>query len=702
MSVMKCAALAMVCTMLAGPSSVHGARLSTSPLTRVVSLLMDLKSKVELDGQAEQQSYDKFACWCEKTMERKATDINNGKARWGVLETRIGETMAAIATHKAEIAQLKTDISTNKEEQNEATTMRNKENSAFEIEKIENEQCTGALEAAIGALTGAGAKKGFLQVDKEVEMLSVAAGLRNVMQRPSLTDSVSQEDLEVLNRFVTHPDHFFTSQTAMSAVQVSQNPFGDYAPQSTQIQGILKGMYDAFTADIEKDNAEESDKQKGFEELMATKVLELGTLTGDLGTHETLHATAEKQLSDDTTELDDTKAQLKADEVFFEDTKENCKVKANEWATRTRLRTEELAGMAEGIKILSGGESTFAEAHTTFLQVGSSSGKYRMEAFKRLKTLATRFKSLSLARIAATVKTGGHFDKVITMIDDMIALLRNEEQDDIAHRDRCQAGESQNEANMADLASDIAKAEAKLTKMGNTIGTLGAEVGQLEIDMNNTQTDMGTLLSLRNTDVSEYRRAVKVDAESVALIEQAIEALTKFYTKNGINFAQKAPEYTVDADKAPETSWGDEGGSYGGRSSESGGITAILSMIKEDLEKDMKTAAADDAEAEALYEKNRGALQNSYDTQKRSKIQKEKEAAELGEEVNDLTINRNGLNTDHGTEVGMQGTLGSDCAWTTDGTFESRRTKRKAEMDGLVEAKNTLAGSDAGEDMLDD
>ena len=57
----------------------------------------------------------------------------------------------------------------------------------------------------------------------------------------------------------------------MSAAQVGQNPFGDYAPKSTMIQGILKGMYDAFTADIEKDNAEEAEKQKSFEELMATK-----------------------------------------------------------------------------------------------------------------------------------------------------------------------------------------------------------------------------------------------------------------------------------------------------------------------------------------------------------------------------------------------------------------------------------------------
>lgn len=37
-------------------------------------------------------------------------------------------------------------------------------------------------------------------------------------------------------------------------------------------------MYDAFIADLEKDNAEEVESQKSFEELMATKAQELATL----------------------------------------------------------------------------------------------------------------------------------------------------------------------------------------------------------------------------------------------------------------------------------------------------------------------------------------------------------------------------------------------------------------------------------------
>merc|ERR1719230_148734 len=92
--------------------------------------------------------------------------------------------------------------------------------------------------------------------------------------------SIKQHDLQVVQQFVEKPEDFMKSQVA--AVQTAQNPFGDYAPQSTRIQGILKSMYDSFTADLEKDNADEADKQKSYEELKATKEEELEKLETSL------------------------------------------------------------------------------------------------------------------------------------------------------------------------------------------------------------------------------------------------------------------------------------------------------------------------------------------------------------------------------------------------------------------------------------
>merc|ERR1719473_1608107 len=127
--------------------------------------------------------------------------------------------------------------------------------------------------------------------------------------------------------FVEHPKNFIALQKT-SALQVANNPAGDYAPQSTQIQGVLKGLYDSFAASLEKANGEESDQQKAFEELMATKKEELETLQTTLEKHETDHAAKSKLLAESKTIRDDTQEQLKADEIFFQDTKDSCKALA--------------------------------------------------------------------------------------------------------------------------------------------------------------------------------------------------------------------------------------------------------------------------------------------------------------------------------------------------------------------------------------
>merc|ERR1740130_695862 len=279
----------------------------------------------------------------------------------------------------------------------------------------------------------------------------------------------------------------------MSAAQVGQNPFGDYAPQSSQIQGILKGMYDAFTSDLEKDNVAEAESQKSFEEIMATKREELATLEATLQKQESDMAAKTKKLSESNVLLDDTTAQLKADEQFFEDTKEACQTKATQWSVRTRLRTEELNGMQQAINILlsKDAKKTFESSTSTFLQISAvhkqaERSSDRKAAYSQLKGLATQFQSRHLAKIAVALQAGGHFDKVIVMIDEMVNVLRKEEQADIEHRDRCENSQNANKNEMDDLKNDIKKTAASLKRMGNTKTTLMKEISDLKDEIQDT------------------------------------------------------------------------------------------------------------------------------------------------------------------------------------------------------------------------
>jgi predicted nucleic acid-binding Zn-ribbon protein len=314
-----------------------------------VKLLTELEARIQGDGKVEQQSYDKTACWCEETLARKAKDISDAKAKIIELQTLIEKLEGEVATHGAEIAQLKKDIAKNLAAQKEATEMREKQNTAYEATKTEAEQCLGALEAAITVLTPAGTGGAFLATSnmQQAKVMSVAASVRPVLAQLQFAGvSLSESDMKAIELFVEKPKDFMALQTGRN------NPAGDYAPQSTQIQGVLKGLYDSFAASLEKANGEESDQQKAFEELMATKKEELETLQATLEKHETEHAAKSKLMAESKQLRDDTMAQLKADEEFFADTKDSCKQLATDWATRSRLRTEELQGIAKGLEIL--------------------------------------------------------------------------------------------------------------------------------------------------------------------------------------------------------------------------------------------------------------------------------------------------------------------------------------------------------------
>jgi len=683
------------------------AALQETPMDKVVVLLTSLKARVEADGKDEQKSYDKYACWCEDTLGRKASDITHNKETIDELEGTIKKTKAELASHTAEIAELKKQIKNNVESQREAVEVREKEASEYGEEKTESEQCIGALEAAIKVLNGAGGKKGFLETLQEAQLLGVASGIKSVLRDSSVTRRFSDDELEAVRRFTDKPDDYVGGHVrGFSAAQVEKNPFGDYAPQSTQIQGILKGMYDAFTSDLEKDNAEEATKQKSFEDLIATKKTELATLQATLEKQELDAATATKLLADSKTSLDDTKEELEKNEKFFAESKEACQTKASMWAERTRLRTEELSGMAQAITILGSNESkkTFESATTTFLQLKSVSkhsavSTERMEAYGKLKDLATKFQSIRLARVAVAVKNAGHFDKVISMIDTMIGMLRQEEREDIMHKDRCENKQNANGNAMDDLNADITKTKEALNRMGNTKDDLDAKMKEVEGEIKGTEEALDDLLKMRNKEEKEFKQALKDDADAVGLLSEAITALTKFYKDNKISLVQskKAPEYADDPDKAPETSFDD--GKYGGRKSESGGVVAILEMLKEDLQKEMTTGKADEAAAQESYLRDRGALKDTHEAQKKNKADIEETLAELEAKVTDHEAYQEQKEGDLKSEGKVEKSLAADCAWVAN-TFEKRREKRKLETDGLVEAKNFLAGVDSGEAVL--
>merc|ERR1719356_2313009 len=98
--------------------------------------------------------------------------------------------------------------------------------------------------------------------------------------------------------------------------------------------------------------AEEEAAIKDFDGLMSAKTKEINALTKSIESKIAKIGELGVQLVTEKEDLDDTTKSLTEDEAFLKDLEKNCKTKEEEWATRCKIRAEELLALADTIKIL--------------------------------------------------------------------------------------------------------------------------------------------------------------------------------------------------------------------------------------------------------------------------------------------------------------------------------------------------------------
>jgi len=664
-----------------------------NPVERVVQLIEGLKSKIQADGTAEQQVYDKYACWCEKTTARKAAAIENAKTLIEELSKSILELKGRLGSYVAEIAKLEKDIKETQESIAAAEEQRKKESEEYLKKKAALELGLANLKKAIKVLAEAtvDATPNLLKPDAnrdaqaETKLLTVIAGVHSAMLNYNHFGegerTVNSGDMSTVKSFLSSP---------MSLLRTGANPAaGTYNSQSGQIQGILAQMKDDFEKELETSAEEEEASASDHASLMETKREDLALLEKTLTKTTLAQGNDKKQLADDSQEREETQVQLKTDEAFFAEMKDSCKAKADQWSGRARSRTEELAAIDKALAVLTSPESKaiFERSHTTFLQIAAQqTAPKRTQAFNILKKAASTSNSLRLAAIASTVQTTWHFDAVIADIDKMIEALREEEKADIEHRDWCESQTNGANSKNENLEYDMEQLEQKKKRAEEAKAELEEEVAKTEQEITDLKQAMADALDTRNKEHEVFKQAMKDDADAVMLIGKAIEALSGFYNKGEL---LQQPEYSENPDTAPEATFSSEEG----RKSEGGGVIAILSMIKEDIEKEMKTTRADEAEDLAAYQKLLKDSTESMEALEAKKVTLGQDIAGKMGEISDIESTDADKQASKKAADELLESLKPNCDWISR-TFDTRMEKRKAEMEGLQNAKSVLAGAD--------
>merc|ERR1712194_921835 len=419
--------------------------------------------------------------------------------------------MGASARLNTEIKNLEKEVAANQEALDQATAIREKQLAEFNAEEKDLLELISALKAAITVLSKHHGGS-LLQMPRS-HILGVAATLQHEMQKHAslLQGVLTHSERKVASAFIQAPEDYFDAEPTFKQ---------SYAPQSGEIFGILRQMKETFEANLSDAQKEEMANQKAYEDLKAAKEAEIAAGQAQIDTKTQELADTDEKLAQAKEDIEDTRNSLAADEQFLMMLKEKCQMTDKEWEERQKTRQLEMEAVSKALAILSGDDAhdlftkTFNPA---LLQEGSQiQSKRRVQASKLLKAVADKHNSPRLATLAYKVRLDA-FTRVKKAIDDMIAQLLKEKEDEIKHKDFCvdefntnQLQTEKKEREKQDLIAKIEDLELTIKSLADAIAKLKGEIAEMQVQMKRAGEDREKENKEFQTTVADQRATQKL------------------------------------------------------------------------------------------------------------------------------------------------------------------------------------------------
>merc|ERR1712066_402238 len=369
-------------------------------------------------------------------------------------------------------------------------------------------------------------------------VLGVATTLQHEMQRHAklLHGVLTHSERKVANAFIQAPEDYFDASPTFKQ---------SYAPQSGEIFGILRQMKETFEANLSDAQKEEMANQKAYEDLKAAKEAEIAAGQSQIDTKTQELADTDEKLAQAKEDIEDTRNSLAADEKFLMMLKEKCQMTDKEWEERQKTRQLEMEAVSKALAILSGDDAHDLFTRTfnpALLQEESQiQSSRRIRAASLLKAVADKHNNPKLATLAYKVRLDA-FTRVKKAIDDMIAQLLKEKEDEIKHKDFCvdefntnQLQTEKKDREKLDLISLIEDLDLTIKTLTSDIETLKAEIAEAQLQMKRAGED-------REKANKEFHQTVADQRASQKLLTAALNILKGLYEKKEAALLQQQQE----------------------------------------------------------------------------------------------------------------------------------------------------------------
>jgi len=643
------------------------AALAANPIRKVVTMLEAMAKKVTSEGEKEKEIYAKFECYCRNGAGELSKSVSEGENKVPLVGSDIKEAEAKKTQTEEDLKNHKQDRAAAKSAMATAGFLREKAAVEFAGQKAEYAANVDALGKAIKAVSK-GVSGSFLQT----------------------------EAAQVLKKLVLGQDMLEADRQDVMAF-LSGSEEGRYVPQSGEIVGVLKNLQDIMSSHLAEISAAEAAAIVSHDQLMAAKTKEIRANAQAFETKSVRLGQLSVNIVQMKKNLVDTEAGLAEDRHFLGDMNKNCAAQANEWDERTRTRAEEMQAITETISVLSNDDAlemfknSLPSASSSFVQVSANQANLRSRALSMIRSTVhvDHRPQFDFIMLAIRGKAAG-FEKVVKMIDTMVATLKQEQIDDDHKTKFCAKQLDSSGDQKKGLAKAVSDLEISIDEAEEGAAVIKEEIGKIEDSIKSLDKSVLESTEQRKSEHEDFTSSQASNSAAQELLSFAMNRLRKFYKpglyqKPTIVFAEIRAHSN---DASPATF-----DAYSKKKDESDGVLGMLQLLVKDLDKEMIEAKTSEKDGQKDYEEmltdsaQKRALDSATLTDKNiakasleADIEASKDAkASTGKEL--MAADR------------YMSSLHAECDWLLQ-YADVRAQARTSEMESLADAKNVLSGMD--------
>jgi len=660
-----------------------------SPVQKVIELLGECKAKVAKDLAAETKVMEEYTTFCDDELKEKGYAIETATRELADLAAAIDKDTAVSMAKADEIATLASTIAAKEGELAEATKARASEAETFATAEKELVKSVDEASRAYTALSkGMAFMQGGNKVEAKKQMEAVTSAINAVINGIS----IKTESKRKLKSFLQQAN----SNTADDELTLKQ-PQAKMVAYESKSGGILqtiKDMQEKAEGELSDLRKKEMSNTHNFKMIEQGLNAEIAHGNEKLGLAKSAKVSAEEAIGTATGDQTETAKTKAADEEYSKNLKTECETTAMEWDARQKSAKEEMAAIDKASEILTTGVVAFSQVgvrhkmkHLSGIDMDdddesdhSDTQYLRSRISSKLQQLGKKYHSFALMQLAGRASSDP-FVKIRGLIEEMIAKLMKEAQEEASQKAFCDKEMGESTKSQEIKTATIAKLTARMDEAATTIATLKEAVKTLQAEIAEIDSSQSEATAIRTEENEKNVKAMKDFKDSADAVIAAIGVLKSFY--EGALIQTKATTQRKSGQP-----------SFGSAKTDAGsGIISVLEVAESDFTRLYAETETEEDAAAAAYEKL--SKENAV-----SKATKEADAKGKESEIKSLTVQLDQHTEDHSTTSDELDAVNAyidklkpQCESKVM-SYAEKKAAREAEIAGLKEALSILEGKD--------